>query len=89
MRMGAKLLLCAAGGLALIAAAPLNYDPAVFRAGECLSGAGGSCAAPERVGASASEALLEAGNAPRLAVDFGGMLELGPEVTGGGSAVLD
>ncbi len=67
-------------------ASRLNYDPAVFLEGPCLSPALAGCnlAAPsDRTNASASEALLEAGSGPRLPYDFAGILETNPELMSG------
>jgi hypothetical protein len=63
----------------------LGYDPAVYLAGDCLSPALTGCNAARRINVSASQALLEAGSTPQLRLELAGLLDLGPEVTGGSS----
>lgn len=77
--------------LLLTAAAPadrLPYDPGVFLAGECLSPHVSGCgtpAPPSVISRSASEALLDAGREPRLELDMAVLLDIGPELSGGGA----
>ncbi len=87
-----RLTALAAASVLLPGAAPapqasrLPYDPAVFLEGPCLSPALAGCSlapASDHASASASEALLEAGSAPRLPYDFAGLLETDPELMSG------
>jgi hypothetical protein len=83
--------LAAASGFLLAPAPPqssrLSYDPAVFVAGACLSPDLSGCGVASAALAgnrSASEALLDAGREPRLPLDLAGLIDMGPQVTGGG-----
>ncbi len=83
-----RLLILAAGAVLFAAAAPpsarLDLDPAIFAADPCLAPAYEGCGETARHGqaqASASEAVLDAGQHPRLALDLAGLWRIGPEVT--------
>ena len=81
-------LLSLLGALFLVAAVQgpvrsLEYDSAVFIAGDCLSPGLAGCNAAGRGASSASQALLSLDREPQLALDFSGLIDQGPELTGG------
>jgi hypothetical protein len=80
------LLLPATASLFAAAQGPaprLDYDPAVYLAGDCLSPGLAGCNAAGRSNPSASQALLGVDREPLLLLELGGLLDLGPQVTGG------
>lgn len=83
--MRLRSLLPVSLALVLAAAAParLDYDPLIHLAGDCLSPALTGCNAAARPTISASQAVLGADPEPRLALELAGLLDSGPELTGG------